>query len=151
CSPWGYLWWGDFFMVLGCLMAYLLIALETPGPRWRSVVVVGLFLLAIAEFFIGLRQFTRGDNWMPFGFLRPDISAERATGMFISPIRLAGYLEAVGAFALSFAVWSKWAGWARFFAGYMALMCYAGVAITGSRGGYVSSLAAFAAFAALSL
>ena len=68
--------------------------------------------------------------------------------MFISSIHLAGYLEAVGAFALSFAAWSRWAGWARFLAGYLALLCYAGVAITGSRGGYGSSIVALGAFAA---
>lgn len=150
CSPWDYLWWGDFFMVIGALMAYALTVTEVTGPRWRSAIVVALLLLAVVEFFIGLRQFTRVDNWMPFGFIRAD-SGGRASGMFISSIHLAGYLEAVGAFALSFAVWSRWAGWARFFAGYLAVLCYGGVAITGSRGGYGSSIAAFAAFAALSL
>jgi O-antigen ligase len=150
CSPWDYLWWMDFVMVVGGLMVYLLTAIEVPGARWRSVIVGALLVLAVAEFLVGTRQFTQLDNWMPFGFIRGD-SGGRASGMFISPIHLAGYLEAAGAFALSFAVWSRWATWARVLTGYVALLCFAGVAITGSRGGYLSSVAAFGAFAALSL
>lgn len=148
-SPVGYLWWMDFYMVLGCLVAYLLTALYITRERERSAVICGLLALAVFEIFIGLRQFSVGDNWMPFGFLRPD-SGRRASGTLISSISLAGYLEVVGLFALSYAIWSTWKSWARIVAGYIAGMCYLGVAITGSRGGYLSSLFSLLVFAAIS-
>jgi O-antigen ligase len=149
-SPVPYLWWTDFLMVLGCLVVYLLAAVHLTTARDRTVVLIVLLLIALAELLIGLRQFSQGDNWMPFGFLRAD-SGKRASGMFISSIHLAGYLEAVGVMALSCACWSAWKMWARALAGYMALLCYLGVAITGSRGGYLSSAFSLLAFAALSL
>ncbi len=149
-SPVPYLWWTDFLMVLGCLVVYLVTAVHITKAQDRTIVLVVLFVIALGELLVGLRQFSQGDNWMPFGFLRTD-SGKRASGMFISSIHLAGYLEAVGVMALSCACWSAWKTWARALAGYLALLCYLGVAITGSRGGYLSSAFSLLTFAALSL
>lgn len=149
-SPVTYLWWTDFYMVLGCLMVYLLTTVYLTGNRERAMVIWALLGLAVIEVFIGLRQFSGGDNWMPFGFIRAD-SGHRASGMLISSIHLAGYLEAVALFALSYAFWSTWKPWARILAGYIALMSYVGIAITGSRGGYISALCSLVVFTAISL
>ena len=149
-SPVTYLWWTDFYMVLGCLIVYGLTTIYLVGNRQRSVVIAALLGLAVIEVFIGLRQFSAGDNWMPFGFIRAD-GGRRASGTLISSIHLAGYLEAIALFALSYAFWSTWKGWARILAGYIALMSYVGVAITGSRGGYLSAAFSVIVFAAISL
>lgn len=149
-SPWDHLWWDDFHMVIACVTVYALTACHLDAAKWRGFIVAGLLALALVQFLFGMRQFARGDNWMPFGFIRAD-SGRRASGMFISSIHFAGFLEAAGVSALSFAVWSKWAGWARVLAGFLALTSYIGVAVSGSRGGYGSSLAALGAFALLSL
>lgn len=149
-SPWDYLWWMDFHQVLACLMAYGLCVCFVSGARARTGIFAVLLALAIVEFFIGLRQFRYGDNWMPFGFLRTD-SGLRASGTLISSIHYGGFLEAIGAFALALACWSRWPGWARFGAGYAALLCYGGVAISGSRGAYLSTIVSLVAFAGLSL
>ncbi len=134
-----YLWWMDFYLVLACLVVFLLSVFQITGPGLRMMVVLVLLVLAVTEFIIAIRQFKVGDNWMPFGLSRPSTGA-RASGTFISPIQLAGYLEAVGAMAASLTVWTSWKGWVRIVFGYMAVVCYAGVAISGSRGGYMSSL-----------
>ena len=149
-SPWDYLWWQDFYQMIACLMVYGLCTLFLTKPKYRLAWVATLLVLAVFEFFIGLRQFRYGDNWMPFGFLRGDYGF-RASGTLISSIHYAGFLEAVGAFALAVTCWSRWAGWIRALTGYTALLCYAGVAISGSRGGYLSTLVSLAAFAVLSL
>lgn len=149
-SPWDYLWWQDFYEVLACLMVYGLFACHASPSAPRLWVAGILLVLSVGEFFVGLRQFRYGDNWMPFGFIRPD-SGLRASGTLISSIHYGGFLEAVGAFALSLACWSRWAGWLRFLAGYCALLCYGGVAISGSRGAFLSTLVSLAAFAALSI
>ncbi len=149
-SPVPYLAWMDYYMVLACLVVYLLTALYLTRTRLRATVIVALLALALVEVFIGLRQFRYADNWMPFGFIRGDYGG-RASGTFISSITLAGYLEVVGIFALSLAVWSAWKLWARIALGYVALCCYAGVAVTGSRGGYISSAASLVVLAAITL
>lgn len=149
-SPVPFLAWPDLFMVLGCLMVYLLVIFPLGGSRERSSLVWALLILATVEVFVGLHQFTRGDNWMPFGFLRAD-AGQRASGFLISSIHLAGLLEVVGLFALSFALWGLWRGWLRILAAYIGVMCYLGVAITGSRGGYLSALFSLLVFGALSL
>lgn len=148
-SPFQHLWWPDFLSALACLGVYLLTAYYL-NRQERSAVIFVLLALAVGELFVGLRQFTEGQNWMPFGFMRAE-SGRRASGMFISSIHLAGYLEAVGVFALSMAMWSGWKTWARWLAGYIGALCFFGVAITGSRGGYISSLAALLSLTALSL
>ncbi len=149
-SPVPYLAWPDFYMVIACLSVYLLTALYLTQTRLRTAVIVALLALAVVELFIGLRQFRLADEWMPFGFIRSPYGS-RASGTFISSITLAGYLEVVGIFALSLAVWAQWPGWARIGLAYGALCCYAGVAITGSRGGYVSSAASLVALAVLTI
>src|SRR5207249_416924 len=63
----------------------------------------------------------------------------------------AGYLEAVGVMGLSITMWGRLKVWARLLIGYATLVCYAGIAIAGSRGGYLSTLCSLVAFAALSL
>ncbi len=152
-SPTDFLWWSDYFMVTACLIAYLLIALYLESPRLRTALAVVFFALVAAQLFwpgSAFRQFALGDNHMAFGFVRPNLG-RRASGFFISSISLAGYLEAVGVIALSMACWSRWQGWLRGIAGMIAALCWAGVAVTGSRGGYLSTAVSLVAFAALSL
>lgn len=149
-SPVDYLWWADFYMVLGCLAAYFLTAYYITDSRARTTVLLILLALALVEVGIGVRQFRVGDEWMPFGFIRA-ATGRRASGTFISSIHYAGFLEAIAPFALAFAFWSKWPLWARIGIGYIAAACYLGVAISGSRGAYLSVAGALFVFAMLSL
>jgi O-antigen ligase len=149
-SPVEYLWWTDFLMVLGCLAVYFLTAFHLTSVRERRVIVGALLILAVFEILFGIRQFAMGDEWMPFGFLRAP-TGRRASGSLISSIHLAGFLEAVAPFALSAALWSGWKIGLRLTLGYLAVMCYFGIAITGSRGGYLSALFSLIVFACLSL
>jgi O-antigen ligase len=149
-SPIEYLAWSDYYMVLGCLAVYLLTTIQLTGTRERGVILWTLFALAMVNVLFGMRQFRYGDNWMPFGLIRAD-SGRRASGMLISSIHMAGLLEAIAPFGLAFALWSTWKTWKRVLAGYIALMCYVGVAISGSRGGYLSALFSLVVFVGISL
>jgi len=149
-SPLEYYWWADFLSGLGCLCVYLLTAFHLTGLRERRIIITALLLLAVLEILFGIRQFAGGDEWMPFGFMRAP-TGRRASGSLISSIHLAGFLEAVAPFALSAAVWGGVKiGW-RIALGYLAALCYFGVAITGSRGGYLSVLFSLVVFACISL
>ena len=100
---------------------------------------------------IGTMQFRYGDNFMPISFLqRPDYE-RRASGMYICPNHLAGLLEVVGIFGLSLVCWSRWPTWVKLLTGYAAGVCYLGLILTGSRGGFLSAVASLLTLAILSL
>jgi O-antigen ligase len=152
-SPVDYLGWQDFYMVLGCLLVYGLTAFYITTPAQRGAIVIAFLVIAVVHVFVGLRQFAVGDDWNPFGFIRgTGLSyGRRASGLLIHAIHLAGYLEAVAVFALSLAFWSTWRATVRFLMGYIAALCYVGIAITGSRGGYLSAAFSLCVFALLCL
>jgi O-antigen ligase len=147
-SPWDYLWWNDFYQVIACLMVYLLTTTVITDTKPRVWLVITLLALAVVEVCFGLRQFAQADNWMPFGLKRGD-SGFRASGSLISPIHFGGLLEAVAVFGLALAFWGQWRNWIRLLFGYIGVLCYAGVAISGSRGAYLSSVFSLVIFALL--
>jgi O-antigen ligase len=144
-SPVEYLALPDFYMMIGCLTAYLLTAYHLTSQRDRTVLVGVLWALAGLEVWCGLIQFLKDQKFMLFGLLRSQ-NVERASGLFISPNHFAGFLEAVAILSLSMAVWSRWPVWAKLLGGYVALSCWLGVAISGSRGGYFSTIITLVVF-----
>ena len=146
-SPVDYLAWPDFYSIMGCLMAYLLVSIHLTKPTDRIGFVMVLLAMAVVQVFIGLIQFSGSGNFMLFGFAK---GADRmASGMFISHNHFAGYLEAVGVMALSIAIWGRTKFWVRLLVGYGAAVCYLGVAIAGSRGGYLGTLCSLVVFGIL--
>lgn len=150
CSPVEHLTFQDVFLVVACATAYLLVTLHLQGPRLLGWLLAALLLAALAQSGLAFRQFARGDSFMLFGFIRPALG-RRASGFFISPNHLAGFLEVMGTMALSFTIWADCRGWVRALLGYATLVFFAALALTGSRGGYLSVLVALAAFGFLSL
>jgi O-antigen ligase len=111
-----------------------------------------LLALALIHAVIGAIQFKQHDNFMLLpGIMRPPFYEWRASGFYICPNHLAGLLEMVGLLALGQACWGNSRPSSRVLAGYCAVMCLAGVAITGSRGGWLSVISGLGAFAILSL
>ena len=149
-SPIPYLAWPDLTMAAACLLVYLLTALHLTESRHRLLVLIALFAIAAVEIGVGVVQFGKDNKFMLFGFIRPD-SLERASGMFISGNHFAGFLEAIAMIALALTVWGRWSLPARILTGYLAVMCFLGVIISGSRGGYLSSVLGVIALCALSL
>jgi O-antigen ligase len=146
-SPIRYLALPDFYMMIGCLTAYLLTACYLTCVRDRTILIGVLWALAALQVFCGLVQFLKDPHFMLFGLMRP-VETVRASGLFISPNHFAGFLEAIAIISLSMALWSAWPLWARALGIYMALSCWLGVAISGSRGGYFSTIATLLAFSA---
>ena len=150
-SPVQYIAWDDEFMVLGCLMLYLLTACYVTDPRRRMWVLWVLLAMAGLNLLVGISQFANGDSYMLFWFIRPDQYLGRASGLYICPDHLAGYLEVLCCLSASTAFWGRLRGWVRLLLGYCALMCLAGLLLTGSRGGLVSSSVGLFILAILSL
>jgi O-antigen ligase/tetratricopeptide (TPR) repeat protein len=146
-SPVEYLARMDFFMVIAALAVYLFTVLFLKTARQRYWVIYALFGLAVLNTAAGLVQFTKGNQFMlmwywPDGWIipklfRPDYGW-RASGFFGCPNYLAGFLETLGLVTLSLCLLGRGRVVARTILGYFLLVCLVGLAITGSRGGYLS-------------
>jgi len=151
CSPNAYLARTDAWMAVICLLVYLLTALYLPQSRYRNWIVWALFIVAIVHTSVGAIQFKDGDGFMLFGFNPSSAHGFRASGMLLCPNQLACFLETVALLAVSVTFWSRHQAPIKMLTGYIALFCLMGVAITGSRGGYLSSVFGLLVFAVLSL
>ncbi len=150
-SPSGYVARADLEMVSAALIVYLLFSQILSSSRRRIPFVAALLILAVAASIVGGIQYFKGHNFMPFDFFpRPDYGI-RASGFYGCPNHLAGFLEVMMFFGISLACWSRYGLLVRILAGYAAAMCAAGILLTGSRGGYASSIAGLATFGFLSL
>ncbi len=137
-SPVVYLAWPDEFAIAGALIVYLLTACYLTDPRRRVWVLGWLLVIGGVNLGVGARQFTEGGNYMLFGFIRSAQYTGRASGLYICPDHLAGYLEVVVCLSLAMVMWSRCRAWVKLLFGYGALCGVAGLLATGSRGGALS-------------
>lgn len=150
-SPVEYLARWDFFLTLGALVAYLAVNSYFFRSLDRLIIVGLLAALGLAHVVVGGVQFKQGDNYMLLsGIIRSDWEW-RASGFYIYPNHLAGLLEMLGLMALSICFWGRVKTGVRLLAGYCTLMSIAGIAITGSRGGYLSTVFGLLVFCGISL
>jgi O-antigen ligase len=84
-------------------------------------------------------------------FLQRFDYGRRASGLYVCPNHLAGLLEVLGIFGLSIALWGRLPVWVKLLALYGAGVCYLGLLLSVSRGGYISSAASLLVFVTLSL
>ena len=150
-SPVDYLARPDIYSVLGCLLVYLFIASVFTEAKQRSWFLFFLLALAMAHVCVGALQFRDGNNFMPFSFLQRYDYGRRASGFYVCPNHLAGLLEVLGIFGISIACWGRWPIWVKLLALYGAGVCYVGIFLSASRGGFLSSAASFVVFLGLSL
>jgi O-antigen ligase len=149
-SPVEYLARTDLFLLLGTLMTYLLVALVLTMPKHRFIFVMALLLIGLVQVTIGAVQSLRGARFPIFDWLDKVTFGWRATGLYICPNHLAGYLEVSALLGLSTACWSRQGFWIKLLAGFGASVCTIGIVLTGSRGGYLSTSVGLVVFAALS-
>ena len=150
-SPVDYLARPDTYSVLGCLLVYFFVACVFTDAKPRIWFLFFLVTLATAHVCIGALQFRDGNNFMPFSFLERYDYGRRASGFYICPNHLAGLLEVLGIFTLSIVCWGRWPVWAKLIALYGSGVCYLGVLLSASRGGFLSCTASFIVFIGLSL
>jgi O-antigen ligase len=150
-SPVPYITRSDIYSVLGGLVVYYLTACVLVSARQRLAFVMFLLAVGVVHTLIGAVQFRDGDNWMPISWLQRYDYEARASGFYVCPNHLAGYLEVVAIIGLSVVCWSRWPVWSKLLIGYVVGVCYVGLVLTGSRGGYLSTATSIAVFGILSL
>lgn len=150
-SPSAWLAGFDFHALLAALLMYFVTALAVTGSRARCFAVWGLVILGVGHVAIGVWQFAKDGNFHP---LLPSGRGEagfRASGFFISPNHLAGFLETVLLLSTSLCFLGGFRARGKVLTGYLALVCLAGLVLTGSRGGYLSAGVGFIVLAFLSV
>jgi O-antigen ligase len=150
-SPSAWLASFDLFAVMAALLVYFVTALFVSRNRARCVMVYGLLILALAQVAVGVFQFARDPGFNPMVSDGRGEAGFRASGFFISPNHLAGFLEVAFLLATSFCFWSGFRALGKVLFGYLALVCLAGLVLTGSRGGYLSATVGFVVFTFLSM
>jgi O-antigen ligase len=152
-SPVEYVARADFYMALAALIVYWATAQYFREVKARLIIIIVLLGAAVAHTLVGVIQFKFSPQFMLLpGIMRPTEMSYgwRASGFYIYPSHLAGLLEMVGLSALALCCWARWKPWVRLLVGHGAAICFVGLALTGSRGGYVSALAGLVIFALLS-
>ncbi len=150
-SPVDYLARPDIYSVLGGLLIYFFVASLFTESKRRMWLLLFLLAAGMIHVFIGAIQFRNGDNFMLIPFLQRSDYGRRASGLYVCPNHLAGLLEVLGAFGLSIVCWSRWPTWLKVLTAYAVGICYFGVVLTGSRGGYLSTATSLLVFGGLSL
>ncbi|CAN5209815.1 hypothetical protein BH20VER2_BH20VER2_09590 [soil metagenome] len=150
-SPVPYVTRSDVYSVLGGLVVYYLVACVLTGSKQRMLFMLFLLAVGIAHSVIGALQFRDGNNYMPIWWLQRYDYGSRASGFYVCPNHLAGYLEVVGVIGLGMVCWSRWPVWSKLLIGYAVGVGYVVLILTGSRGGYLSAGASLAVFGLLSL
>ena len=139
-SPLPFLATSNALLILAALITYTLSAVFLTGTRTRLVLIAGLVILEAGHLWLGLTQFVSGNKWLLFDYIRPDYGS-RASGFYVCPNHLAGFLEMLALMLLAIGLFGRVSTWLRVICLYFGCAGFAGVLITGSRGGYVSSAA----------
>lgn len=147
-SPVPYLARADLFLMLACLLVYLLAARVLVSSRQRILLAAVLLALGLVHTGVGIAQAAQGEDFMLFGFIRA-ANGSRASGLFVSPNHYAGFLEIAGVLGLSLAWWSARKPGIRVLAGYCALACYIGLLLSQSRGGVLCAVVSLIVWTAL--
>jgi len=137
-SPVEYLARTNLYLILAALIVYSLTAFQLAGIRSRLTMLAGFLIAEVCNLGIGLIQFARGNNYLPFGYTRPDYGS-RASGFYACPNHFAGFIESLLLLTLSVALFGRLRVWTRILLIYLASIGCVGVAISGSRGGYLSA------------
>ncbi|MGA2656123.1 MAG: O-antigen ligase family protein [Verrucomicrobiota bacterium] len=126
--------------------AFLFLAIVNNLHRQEATRVIGLTLIftAMAISFYAGYQFLTGSNrvWHTVSPFYP----HRGSGTYICPNHLAGFLEMLLPLGLAYALVGRFKPLTKVFLGYASLAMLSGIAVSVSRGGWVSTLVALLLF-----
>jgi O-antigen ligase len=141
----------DFLVLLASLLVYFITALFVKKTGHRMAIVIVLLVIGLGHVAIGVIQFAQDSYFLPTSPTGRMDASRRASGLFISPNHLAGFLEVAFIMGTSVCLWGGFRAIARVLIAYLTLACLAGLILTGSRGGYLSTTAGVAALAMMSI
>ncbi|MEI8108310.1 MAG: O-antigen ligase family protein [Verrucomicrobiota bacterium] len=138
-SPVPYLARADLFLLLSCLLVYFLAAGPLSSTTSRVSVIKILLCLGVIHAGVSAIQAAFGEDFMLFGIGRAP-NDSRASGLFVSPNHLAGFLEIALAFGISFTLSSTEKPAMKVAFGYASLCCAIALLLSQSRGGFACAV-----------
>jgi O-antigen ligase len=124
-------------MILVLIYAFLFFAIVNNLYRQESVQIISftLIFLAMGISCFAVYQFLTHSNRV-WNYVSPYLG--RASGTYISPNNLAGFLEMLLPLAMAYVLVGRMKPVVRILLGYFVLVMLAGMAVTFSRGGWVA-------------
>jgi O-antigen ligase len=118
--------------------AFLFIAILNNLYRQETTQVIGLTLifLAMAISFYAIYQWMKDSDYV-WRFIKP--YPHRGSGTYICPNHLAGFLEMLLPLSLSYTLAGRLKPATKVCTGYAALVIAGGIAVSGSRGGWLAT------------
>lgn len=123
-----------------CALLFLIIINNLYGQESVRLLSLGLIFLATVVAMYGIYQWLRHSETV-WGLARPDAYYNRASGSFICPNHLAGFLEMILPLTLAMAVVGRLTPSWRICVAYASLVILVGLAATQSRGGWIAAAA----------
>ncbi len=128
----------EITQIVLCALLFILVVNNLYGQESVRLLSFSLVFLAMFVAMYGIFQWMRASDNV-WGFLRPAEYMDRASGSFICPNHLAGFLEILLPLALALAVTGRMKPFVRIFLIYATLVILVGVAATQSRGGWIAA------------
>jgi len=125
----------EMIQVLLYAFLFFVIVNNLYRQEYGQIISFTLIFLAVGISCFAVCQFMTHSNWV-WGYVSPYTG--RASGTYISPNNLAGFLEMLLPLALAYVLVARIKAVSRILLGYAALAMAAGLAVTFSRGGWAA-------------
>ena len=128
----------ELMQILLCALVFLAVVnnlYSQESTRLLSFVLIGL---AVFVSMYGIYQWIRGSSQV-WGLPRPAAYFSRASGSFICPNHLAGFLEMLLPLAVALTLTGRVKIVTRVFLAYASLVCFVGIAASQSRAGWLAT------------
>ena len=124
------------------IYAFLFFAIVNNLHRQESIRIISIALLVLGMVIslYAVYQFLNKSHYV-WGFERPQGYWKRGSGSYICPNHLAGFLEMLLPVGLAYMMTGRFGPVMKVFFGYVSLVILAGLAVSGSRGGWLAAAA----------
>lgn len=129
-------------MIRVLIYAFLFFAIVNNLHRQESIRIISIALLVLGMVIslYAVYQFLNKSHYV-WGFERPQGYWKRGSGSYICPNHLAGFLEMLLPVGLAYMMTGRFGPVMKVFFGYVSLVILAGLAVSGSRGGWLAAAA----------
>ena len=130
----------ELIQILVCALLFLLVVNNLHSQESTRLLVFTLVFLAMAVSMYGIFQWLRSSETV-WGLARPPMYFERASGSFINPNHLAGFLEMILPLGIALTVTGRVKPITRIYLAYASFVVLVGLVATQSRGGWCAAAA----------
>lgn len=119
---------------------FLLMVNNVHRQKWVTLLTVSLLFLAMGISMYGIYQFFAKSDQV-WWFQKPQVYVGRASGTYICPNHMAGFLEILAPIGLAYTIAGRFGHVLRILIGYATLVILVGIAMSVSRGAWGATAA----------